>query len=171
MYVLHFAYCWHSTLNNDENLAYISTIGLANKGRDIMPHRRSLMRCQFSGFIRIIPGCGRSHSKSESVNNMLSIFIAFGKHWKVTLGSRWMGEVRWLTPRVQGDITFFIMRVKSKSALLSGVQGLSRSLSHRKGNLNAVSIDFILPFSRWKGFWTEINLKGKVAALAIPFPL
>lgn len=59
-----------------------------------------------------------------------------------------MGEVRWLTPRVQGGITFFILRVKSKSALLSGVQGLSRSLFHRKGNLNAVSIDFILPFSR-----------------------
>lgn len=144
-------------------------IGLTNKVGDIMPHRRGLMRCQFSGFIHVLPGCARPHSKPESINNIFSIFIASGKHWKITLGSRWMGGVTWLTLRVQGNIILFIMWVNSKSACLVRGQGLSWSLSQRKSNLNAVSIDFILPLSRWKGFWTEINLKGKVAALATPF--
>lgn len=88
MYVLHFAYCWHSALNNDENLVYMSTVGLANEGGDIMSHRRGLARCQCSGFIHILPGCARSHSKSEGMNTVFSIFVAFGKHCKVTLGSR-----------------------------------------------------------------------------------
>lgn len=53
------------------------------KGETYVPHRRGLMRSQFSGFIHIFPGCARlhrKHSKPEGVNNPFSMIVVFGKH-------------------------------------------------------------------------------------------
>lgn len=59
----------------------------------------------------------------------------------------------------------------SKSALLSGVshEGFFKISFPEKEQSECHFHWFYFAFSRWKGFWTEINLQRKVAALVIIF--